>query len=104
MQHADILAIAGLRVDGRRENDIRSIRHKLGVSQNADGSCYFEQGLNKVLVLVHGPQEPQRKSGDQTIDKVLIFCAQPWVTHQLLTYQLRFITYTIHRARLSAIY
>lgn len=47
MQHADILALAGLRVDGRRGEDIRSIRYKIGVSNSnsADGSCYFEQGI-----------------------------------------------------------
>ena len=64
MQHSDILAIAGLRIDGRRNVDIRLIKLKLGVSIAADGSCYFEQGLNKVLALVHGPQELQRRGDD----------------------------------------
>ena len=31
------------------------MKHRLGSMQNADGSCYFEQGLNKVLVTVNGP-------------------------------------------------
>jgi len=61
MQHSDILALAGLRVDGRRPGEIRTITHKLGVTQKADGSVYYEQGLNKVIASVHGPQEPERR-------------------------------------------
>jgi exosome complex component RRP41 len=61
MQHADILAIAGLRVDGRRDSDIRQIKMNIGLMKSADGSAYFEQGLNKVLVIVQGPQEPVRR-------------------------------------------
>lgn len=63
MQNAEILALAGLRVDGRRENEIRSIKYKFGVIPMADGSVYFEQGLNKVLVIVHGPQESHNSGG-----------------------------------------
>jgi exosome complex component RRP41 len=66
MQHADILAIAGLRIDGRRSSDIRRLNFKVGVMKSADGSAYFEQGLNKVLVIVNGPQEPLRRTGDQS--------------------------------------
>jgi exosome complex component RRP41 len=62
MQHADILALAGLRVDGRLPDDLRVIRHKLGSMKTADGSCYFEQGLNKVLVTINGPQEIYKQS------------------------------------------
>ena len=65
MQHADILALAGLRVDGRRPDEMRSIRLRLGVTPMADGSVYYEQGLNKILVNAHGPQEPLRRADDQ---------------------------------------
>jgi exosome complex component RRP41 len=65
MQHAEILALAGLRVDGRRPEELRSIRHRMGVTPHADGSIYYEQGLNKILVNVHGPQEPVRRPEDQ---------------------------------------
>ena len=64
MQHSDILAIAGLRIDGRRNIDLRQIKLKIGVSNTADGSCYFEQGLNKVLAVIHGPIEQQRRGDD----------------------------------------
>ena len=65
MQHAEILALAGLRVDGRREDDVRTVRFTLGVASQADGSVYLEQGLNKVLVLVHGPHEQDGGGGSE---------------------------------------
>mmetsp|Transcript_1920 Transcript_1920/g.2008 ORF Transcript_1920/g.2008 Transcript_1920/m.2008 type:complete len:92 (-) Transcript_1920:679-954(-) len=71
MQHANILAIAGLRIDGRRNNELRDIKYKIGLNPSADGSTYFEQGLNKILVVVNGPQEPSRRSGDNTSALVL---------------------------------
>ncbi len=70
MQNYDILAMAGLRIDGRRPDDIRNMKHNLGLVKSADGSAYLEQGLNKVLALVHGPQEPRRRSNDQANEKV----------------------------------
>ncbi len=70
MQHSDILAMAGLRVDGRRPEDIRNMRHNFGLVTAADGSAYLEQGLNKVLAIVHGPQDPKKKQNDQLDHKV----------------------------------
>lgn len=69
MQNADILALADLRLDGRRRNEIRQLKLNLGVVEMADGSAYLEQGLNKILVTIHGPQEPQRRS-DQLHNEV----------------------------------
>ncbi len=42
MQQSEILALAGLRLDGRRYNEIRTIKSKFGVMASADGSVYFE--------------------------------------------------------------
>ena len=53
------------RIDGRRETELRKLKSKINVEQSADGSAYLEQGLNKVLVLVHGPHEPQKRGNDQ---------------------------------------
>lgn len=61
MQNYEILALAGLRVDGRRHNELRRLQHRIGVVPNADGSAYMEQGLNKVLVIVQGPHEPRKR-------------------------------------------
>lgn len=70
MQNADILALAGLRLDGRRPGDLRTLKHKMSVVKTADGSAYLEQGLNKVIVMVHGPQEPKKKLLDHSMEKV----------------------------------
>lgn len=43
MQGREVLALAGLRVDGRRHNEIRHIKCRLGVAPDADGSVYLEQ-------------------------------------------------------------
>lgn len=72
MMNADILALAGLRADGRTSSEIRRNQHKIGFHSEADGSSYLELGLNKVNVLVFGPQEPRRKSADIGSDKVRI--------------------------------
>jgi ribonuclease PH len=70
MQTIDILALAGLRIDGRRSTDLRSLKHKLSVVKTADGSAYLEQGLNKVVVMVHGPQESKRRLNEQLTGRV----------------------------------
>jgi len=63
MQNAEILALAGLRTDGRRPEDVRTVKFKFGVVPLADGSVYYEQGLNKVVVMIHGPQDSSGGSG-----------------------------------------
>jgi exosome complex component RRP41 len=47
----------GLRIDGRKFNELRPIRIEVGVLNRADGSAYIEWGGNKVLVAVYGPRE-----------------------------------------------
>lgn len=47
----------GLRLDGRKTEELRPIEIKVGVLSKADGSAYFQQGKNKVLAGVYGPQE-----------------------------------------------
>jgi exosome complex component RRP41 len=53
----DLLSFKGLRLDGRRANELRQIRCKLGVFSQPDGSAYLEQGNTKVLAAVYGPHE-----------------------------------------------
>jgi exosome complex component RRP41 len=52
-----LLSDQGLRLDGRRANELRQIRCKLGVFSQPDGSAYLEQGNTKVLAAVYGPHE-----------------------------------------------
>jgi exosome complex component RRP41 len=47
----------GLRIDGRRPDELRHIKIEAGVLENADGSAYVEFGKNKVLAAVYGPRE-----------------------------------------------
>lgn len=43
----------GLRIDGRRPNELRRIKCKMGVIPNVDGSAFFQQGHTQVWILVH---------------------------------------------------
>jgi exosome complex component RRP41 len=47
----------GLRLDGRRPDELRPIKIEVGVLARADGSCYMEMGDNKVIAAVYGPRE-----------------------------------------------
>jgi exosome complex component RRP41 len=47
----------GIRLDGRRYNELRPVRIEAGVLKRADGSAYIEWGGNKVLAAVYGPRE-----------------------------------------------
>jgi exosome complex component RRP41 len=76
MINAEILALAGLRIDGRRYDEIRQIRHNIGFDKTGatDGSVYFELGLNKVCVFINGPHEASLRSDIQHGDKGRINC------------------------------
>ena len=51
----------GIRLDGRKHDELRSIKVDVGVLSNADGSAYIEQGKNKILAAVFGPREMHPK-------------------------------------------
>jgi exosome complex component RRP41 len=51
----------GLRVDGRRLDQLRPLKLEVGLLDKADGSAYIEQGKNKILVAVYGPREAHPK-------------------------------------------
>jgi exosome complex component RRP41 len=53
----EYVSVAGLRVDGRRSEEVRRIRTRLGLFQRVDGSAYYEQGNTKVVAVVYGPRE-----------------------------------------------
>ena len=56
-----LISETGLRVDGRRWDELRPIKLEVGLLHNADGSAYIEQGKNKILAAVFGPKEAQPK-------------------------------------------
>lgn len=47
----------GIRLDGRKFDELRPISIEAGVLKRADGSAYLEWGENKVLAAVYGPRE-----------------------------------------------
>lgn len=60
--HTVLLLFITFRLDGRRANELRRIRYKLGVFTQPDGSAYLEQGNTKVLVAVYGPHKVALRS------------------------------------------
>lgn len=51
----------GLRVDGRRIDELRPLKIEVGTLDKADGSAYVEHGRNKILAAVYGPREAHPK-------------------------------------------
>jgi len=47
----------GIRLDGRKIDELRPIKIEVGVLNRADGSCYIEMGGNKIVAGVYGPRE-----------------------------------------------
>jgi len=70
---AEYVDFAGLRLDGRREREVRVFNSSLNVLSHADGSAYIEQGNTKVLAAVYGPSEPKNRGRVQH-DKLLVTC------------------------------
>ncbi|HHQ45327.1 MAG TPA: exosome complex exonuclease Rrp41 [Candidatus Altiarchaeales archaeon] len=47
----------GVRLDGRKPEELREIKMELGVLKRPQGSAYVEWGKNKVIAAVYGPRE-----------------------------------------------
>lgn len=47
----------GVRLDGRKIDELRPIKIEAGVLPRADGSAYIEWGQNKIFAAVYGPTE-----------------------------------------------
>lgn len=56
-------ALALLRLDGRRWNELRRIHAQISTQAAADGSSYLEMGNTKVICTVAGPAESRRGGG-----------------------------------------
>jgi exosome complex component RRP41 len=63
----------GCRLDGRKFDELRSIKLEVGVLSNADGSAYIEQGKNKILAAAYGPREVHPKHLTLN-DRMLLRC------------------------------
>ncbi|EDK38314.2 hypothetical protein PGUG_02412 [Meyerozyma guilliermondii ATCC 6260] len=63
MSRLELYSPEGLRVDGRRWNELRRFECKINTHPNSStGSSYVEQGNTKVICMVEGPSEPETRS------------------------------------------
>ncbi|KAI5965771.1 SKI6 [Candida pseudojiufengensis] len=63
MSRLELYSPEGLRVDGRRWNEIRRFECRINTHPNSsDGSSYVEQGNTKIICTVQGPNEPTTRS------------------------------------------
>ncbi|MCW3997889.1 MAG: exosome complex exonuclease Rrp41 [Candidatus Bathyarchaeota archaeon] len=63
----------GLRLDGRKPDELRPVKLKVGILPNADGSAYIEHGKNKILAGAFGPREMHPKHL-QRADRMVLRC------------------------------
>jgi exosome complex component RRP41 len=56
-------ALALLRLDGRRWNELRRLTAQISTQAAADGSSYLEMGNTKVICTVNGPAEGLKRPG-----------------------------------------
>jgi len=68
-----LLSPEGLRIDGRKLDELRAIRLQVGTLHNADGSAFVEWGANKVMAAVYGPREVHPRHLQQN-NKAVIQC------------------------------
>ncbi len=68
-----LLSPEGLRIDGRRLDELRPIRIEAGALHQADGSAFVEWGANKVMAAVYGPREVHPRHLQQN-NKAVIQC------------------------------
>ncbi|RZC31927.1 RNase PH domain containing protein [Asbolus verrucosus] len=73
-KNRELLSKIGLRLDGRRADELRRIRCKLGVFTEPDGSAYLEQGLTKVLAAVYGPHQVRGSRTKAQHDAAVVNC------------------------------
>lgn len=64
MSRKSLLALTGLRVDGRREGELRHVSMRFGEEEAGSGVAYYQQGNTHVCAVVTGPRESNRK-GDR---------------------------------------
>jgi len=60
-QKVPLLDKNGLRVDGRRLDELRPLKLEVGILDKPNGSAYIEHGKNKILAAVYGPREAHPK-------------------------------------------
>ena len=72
-KHEKLIDKKGMRLDGRKADELRPLKLEVGVIPNADGSAYIEHGKNKILVGVYGPREVHPKHLSRP-DRMVLRC------------------------------
>lgn len=72
-KHEKLIDKKGIRLDGRKVDELRPLKLEVGVLPNADGSAYIEHGKNKILVGVYGPREVHPKHLSRP-DRMVLRC------------------------------
>jgi exosome complex component RRP41 len=72
-KHEKLIDKKGIRLDGRKADELRPLKLEVGVIPNADGSAYIEHGKNKILVGVYGPREVHPKHLSRP-DRMVLRC------------------------------
>ena len=62
----------GLRIDGRRPLELRTISCQIGVMDSADGSSLFQIGNTAVLAFVRGPKQSRYDRGKLSISAFFV--------------------------------
>ena len=52
-----LISPEGLRLDGRRPDELRPIEFEVGILKTADGSAMIKQGKTHIIAAVYGPRE-----------------------------------------------
>ena len=63
----------GIRLDGRKADELRPVKLQVGILSHADGSAYIEHGKNKILAAAFGPREMHPKHLSQP-DRMVLRC------------------------------
>lgn len=63
----------GIRLDGRKADELRPVKIEVGILPNADGSAYIEHGKNKILAGAFGPREMHPKHLSRP-DRMVLRC------------------------------
>lgn len=60
-ENLKLISEEGIRIDGRRFDELRPLKIEIGVLDKSDGSAYVELGKTKVFAAVFGPKEVHPK-------------------------------------------
>uniref|UniRef100_A0A5S6QLI4 Putative exosome complex component RRP41 n=1 Tax=Trichuris muris TaxID=70415 RepID=A0A5S6QLI4_TRIMR len=75
----ELLDENGFRTDGRRALELRRIQCEVGCTKNCEGSALFQQGLTKVVAVVHGPKEVNQNKSKALMDRAVLKCSISFV-------------------------